>query len=257
MPDDELTKSVRLHKLMAERGVGSRRRCEEMIRAGRVTVNGEVVTELGTASSPSDRITVDGNLLADKVSHSYIMLNKPAGYVSSVGDPQGRRTVTDLVKSKQRLYPVGRLDVDSEGLILLTDDGDLTYRLTHPRFGVAREYHVHVEPAPGESALATLRRGVVIAGEQTRPAQVVIVRRNEKRAQLRFVIHEGRKRQLRLMCLAVRLKVERIVRVRIGPLRLGNLRVGQSRSLTAAEVEALHASPGALVSAVARENHRR
>ena len=242
--------------MMSTRGVGSRRRCEELISAGRVTVNGEPVTKLGSTSSPSDKIMVDGKLLTDKVSHAYIMLNKPAGYLSSVGDPQGRRTVMELVNSNQRLYPVGRLDIDSEGLMLLTDDGDLTYRLTHPRFGVAREYHVQVRPSPDEGTLATLRSGVVIAGQQTTPAQVKLLGRSEGGAQLRFVIHEGRKRQLRLMCLAVGLKAEQIVRVRIGPLRLGNLKAGRHRSLTAAEVEALHDSVGALDSPVTRGNER-
>ena len=227
---------------MSTRGVGSRRRCEELISAGRVTVNGKLVTKLGSTSSPSDKITVDGKPLADRVSHAYLMLNKPAGYLSSVGDPQGRRTVMELVNSNQRLYPVGRLDIDSEGLMLLTDDGDLTYRLTHPRFGVAREYRVQAEPAPDEDTLAKLRGGILIAGRRTRPAQVKLVRRTREGAELRFVIHEGRKRQLRLMCLAVGLRAEQIVRVRIGPLRLGDLKAGQHRSLTAAEVEALHHS---------------
>ena len=228
MPGDEPTRPVRLHKLMSERGVGSRRRCEELISAGRVSVNGNLVTELGTTSSPSDEILVDGKRLKDKASAAYIMLNKPTGCLSSVSDPHGRRTVLDLIQTTRRLYPVGRLDIDSEGLMLLTDDGDLTYRLTHPSFGVAREYHVKVEPTPDEGTLATLRAGVVIGGRRTLPAQVELVRRTKECAQLRFVIHEGRKRQLRLMCLAVGLRVERIVRVRIGPLRIGSLKAGRA-----------------------------
>lgn len=238
---------------MAERGVGSRRRCEELIRAGRVTVNGNLVTELGTTSSPSDEILVDGKRLKDKASAAYIMLNKPTGCLSSVSDPHGRRTVLDLIETSRRLYPVGRLDIDSEGLMLLTDDGDLTYRLTHPSFGVAREYHVEVEPAPDEGILATLRGGVAIGSRRTRPAQAEIVRRTKKGVQLRFVIHEGRKRQLRLMCLAVGLRVERIVRVRIGPLRIGRLKAGEHRSLTRAEVEALYHSTGIPHSAASRQ----
>ena len=229
---------------MAQRGVGSRRRCEELIRAGRVTINGTLVTELGTASSPSDEITVDGRPLSKKAPHTYLVLNKPAGYLSSVSDPQGRRTVLDLIETSRRLYPVGRLDIDSEGLVLLTNDGDLTHRLTHPRFGVDREYHVEVEPAPDEGTLATLRGGVVIGARRTMPAKVRLVRRTKKGAQLRFVIHEGRKRQLRLMCLAVGLWVERIARVRIGPLRIGSLKAGEHRALTRAEVDALYSSAG-------------
>ncbi len=254
LPDEERTQSVRLHKLMSARGVGSRRRCEELISAGRVTVNGKLVTTLGVTSSPSDIIAVDGKPVADAAPPAYIMLNKPEGILSSVGDPHGRRTVTDLVRSNQRLYPVGRLDIDSEGLMLLTDDGDLTNRLTHPSFGVAREYRVQVEPAPHEVKLAQLRGGVVIAGRRTRPAAVDLVRRSKDGAELRFVIHEGRKRQLRLMCLAVGLKVKRIVRVRIGPLRIGGLKAGEHRSLTAAEIEALYRSTGVPDSAASRGN---
>ncbi len=229
---------------MSTRGVGSRRRCEELITAGRVTANGEVVTKLGATFSPSDKIRVDGKPLADSLPHSYIILNKPAGYLSSVSDSRGRRTVLGLVNSNQRLYPVGRLDLDSEGLLLLTDDGDLTHRLTHPRFGVAREYRVDVRTAPDEGDLAHLRDGIVIAGRRTVPAQVGLIRRTKEGAQLRFVIHEGRKRQLRLMCLAVGLRVERIVRVRMGPLELGGLKTGQYRSLTTTEIDALHHSVG-------------
>ena len=217
-----------------------------------MTVNGSLVTELGTTSSPSDEITVDGKPLSTMVPHSYLVLNKPAGYLSSVSDPQARRTVLDLIETSRRLYPVGRLDIDSEGLMLLTDDGDLTHRLTHPRFGVDREYHVEVEPAPDERTLATLRGGVVIGRHRTMPAQVKVLRRTKRGAQLRFVIHEGRKRQLRLMCLAVGLRAERITRVRIGPLRLGRLKAGEHRSLTPAEVEALYFSTGISGSAAPR-----
>jgi len=221
--------------VLAAAGVASRRHAEELIQAGRVQVNGAVVTQLGTRVAPHDRVAVDGKLISRTPAYTYIMLNKPVGVVSTARDERGRRTVVDLVKTSVRVYPVGRLDVTSEGLILLTNQGDLTFRLLHPRHEVPREYHVWVSPSPTAAQLDQLRRGVEIEGWRTGPAELS----RGPGGALRMIIHEGHKRQIRLMCQAVGLNVERLVRVRIGPLTLGRLNPGEWRELRPAEVQAL------------------
>lgn len=225
----------RLQKVLAAAGVASRRHAEEMILAGRVSINGAVITQLGTRVTPRDRIAVDGKPIARTSRYTYIMLNKPLGVVSTASDERGRRTVVDLVKTATRVYPVGRLDATSEGLILLTNHGELTFRLLHPRHEVPREYFVWVKPEPTTAQLAQLRRGVEIDGWRTGPAEV----KRTPAGALRIVIHEGHKRQIRLMCQAVGLNVERLVRVRIGPLTLGNLKPGEWRELRPSEVAGL------------------
>jgi 23S rRNA pseudouridine2605 synthase len=235
----------RLHKFLSRAGVASRRRCEEMIAAGRVRVNGEVVSLPGSKVDPEhDRIEVDGQPVALPKRHAYWLLNKPAGYVSTVHDPQGRPTVVDLVQQDRRLYPVGRLDLDSEGLLLLTDDGELTQRLTHPSYEHEKEYEVLVQGRPRQDALQRLRAGVELEDGLTCTADVSIMRNDAGATWLRFVIHEGRKRQLRRMCDAVGYPARRVIRVRMGPLALGDLPPGKYRSLTAQERTQLRRAVG-------------
>ncbi|HEY3809968.1 MAG TPA: pseudouridine synthase [Acidimicrobiales bacterium] len=225
----------RLQKVLAQRGLGSRRTCEELIAAGRVHVNG-VVAELGRRVDPeTDRVTVDGVPVAVRPGLVYYVCNKPAGVVSTAADPQGRPMVTGLVPAVPRVHAVGRLDADSEGLLLLTNDGDLTFRLTHPSFGVEKEYLVAVEGTPKPGALRRLREGVELGDGRTAPARVARVEPNA----LRITIHEGRNRQVRRMCDAVGHPVRRLVRTRIGPLRVGTLAPGEWRELSPAEVRAV------------------
>ena len=235
----------RLHKFLSQAGVASRRRCEELIAAGRVKVNGETVSLPGSRVDPEhDRVEVDGRPVTLPPGHVYWLLNKPAGYVSTVHDPQGRPTVVDLVNQAQRLYPVGRLDQDSEGLLLLTDDGELTQRLTHPSYEHEKEYEVLVRGRPAESALQRLRSGIELEEGVTSAADVTVMRPEADGTWLRFVLHEGRKRQLRRMCEAVGHPVRRIIRVRMGPLRLGDLAPGRYRPLTAQEQSELRQAVG-------------
>ena len=230
----------RLQKILARAGFGSRRACEELIRQGRVTVNGEVAL-LGQKADPRrDRIAVDGQPVRVKRRHTYIALHKPRGVLSDEGDGTGRLpTVRDLVDLPGHLFPVGRLDLRSEGLILLTDDGELAFRLTHPRFGHEKEYHVLVEGRPTPQTLRKWRRGVVLEGKRTAPAQVSILRREKDRTWLRVVLREGRKRQIRRVAAMLGHPVYRLIRVRIGPVLLGNLKPGRWRRLLPDEVAAL------------------
>lgn len=235
----------RLQKLLAQAGHGSRRSCEELIVQGRVRVNGQVA-QLGQKADPTrDLITLDGEPLAAPERLTYILLHKPRGVVSSL-EPQGdRKTVVDLVPSKVRLYPVGRLDVESEGLILLTNDGELANRLTHPRYGVEKEYRVLVNGAPDEEQLDIWRRGVVLkdaaTGKQVRtlPARVTREGPAHETTWLRVVMREGRKHEIRDIGATLGLPVKRLIRVRLGSLRLGELKPGEWRSLTLAEVAEL------------------
>ena len=230
----------RLQKILARAGFGSRRACEELIRQGRVAVNGEVA-QLGQRADPErDRITVDGEPIRLKREYTYIALHKPRGVLSDEGDGTGRLpTVRDLVDLPGHLFPVGRLDLRSEGLILLTDDGDLAFRLTHPRFGHEKEYHVLVEGRPSEETLRKWRRGVFLDGRRTARADVEVLRREEGRTWLRVVLREGRKRQIRRVAAMLGHPVHRLIRVRVGPVWLGNLPPGRWRRLTPAEVQAL------------------
>jgi len=232
----------RLQKTLARAGLGSRRACEELIQQGRVTVNGQTA-QLGQKADPErDRIAVDSKPIRLKQHHTYIALHKPAGVVCTTRDPQGRPTVVDLVPARPgvRLWPVGRLDVDSEGLVLLTDDGELTHRLTHPHFQHEKEYRVLVIGRPARETLDQLRKGIVLDGQRTAPAQVRVMRQDSQNSWwLHIVLHEGRKRQIRRMLQVVDHPVKRLIRVRIGALRLGDLEPSQWRRLTAQEVRAL------------------
>ena len=229
----------RLQKILSAAGVCSRRAAEGYLTAGRITVNGETV-QLGQQADPeTDDIRVDGVPLGREPEAVYLMLNKPRGYVTTVSDEQGRKTVMDLLTGVHtRIYPVGRLDRDSEGLLLLTNDGALTQRLLHPSHEVSKEYHVTVS-GPVEHAAENLRRIRDVAGMAIRPAEVQMLHREGNRAELRIVIHEGRNRQIRRMCARCGLEVLRLQRVREHCLELGTLPLGQWRYLTAAEIAAL------------------
>lgn len=235
MPDE----GERLQKVLARAGFASRRACEELIAAGRVTVDGEVAVLGRRVDWQVSRITVDGVPVAVDPSRVYYLLNKPADVVSTAHDPQGRPTVVDLVPSEPRVFPVGRLDYATEGLIILTNDGDLAHDLTHPSRGVEKEYLAEVEGVPGAGALRTLREGVPLDDGPTAPARARVVQRHGGTSALEIVVHEGRNRQLRRMCEAVGHPVVRLVRTRIGPLRDLSLQPGRWRLLTAAEVAAL------------------
>jgi 23S rRNA pseudouridine2605 synthase len=232
---------IRLQKVMADRGVASRRAAEEMISEGRVRVDGELITTLGTRVAEDAHIEVDGRLIAAPSAHRYILLNKPVGIVSTAHDEHGRRTVVDQVSARERLYPVGRLDTDSEGLLLLTNDGKWAERVLHPRYGHEREYDVAVEGDLTDEALARLQRGIPLEEGMARAVRVGLRSRSRSGSRLSLVLLTGWKRQVRRMCLAVGLKVTRLVRVRMGPLELGRLRPGEFRDLTKREIDAMTA----------------
>lgn len=231
----------RLQKWIASAGVASRRAAEQLIRDGRVSVNGRVVRELGTRIDPRrDRVSVDGRRIAERERARHFVLHKPRGVLSAASDSQGRRTVVDLVDARERLYPVGRLDVQSEGLLLLTNDGALAQALLHPSFEVPRVYRVSLDGEVSDEALARLASGVVLDdGERTRPCEVALLARDAERSKLEIRLTEGRKRQIRRMCEALGHRVRRLVRVQFGPLRLGGLRPGEWRPLRPAERAAL------------------
>lgn len=235
----------RLQKLIAQAGIASRRAAEELITQGRVSVNGQTAS-LGDKADPGlDLIRVDGELL--KIGGAplvYLMLNKPTGVVSAVSAQrqEKRRTVRDLVPVEERVYPVGRLDADSEGLILLTNDGSLTQRLTHPRYGHLKTYRVLVYGHPEPTQLELWAAGVLLDDGPTAPCEVHIVERLDEFTWLEVTMREGRKRQIRRTAGKVGLRVKRLMRVQIGPLRLGDLKVGEWRPLTEEEVRALKAS---------------
>ena len=229
----------RLQKILSAAGVCSRRAAESYLTAGRITVNGETA-QLGQQADPeTDTICVDGVPLGQKPELVYLMLNKPRGYVTTVSDEQGRKTVMDLLGGvPTRVYPVGRLDRDSEGLLLLTNDGALTQHLLHPSHEVSKEYRVTVS-GPVEGAAERLGRIRDVGGLPIRPAQVKLLRQNREQAELSVIIHEGRNRQIRRMCAQCDLQVLRLRRVREHALKLGSLPLGQWRYLTAEEVSAL------------------
>jgi len=242
----------RLQKVMAHAGVASRRASEKMITAGRVMVNGEVVTELGTKVDPSrDVIVVDGELIPTGVGKVYIKLNKPVGIISTADDDWGRKTVLDLVDLPGRIYPVGRLDSDSEGLILLTNDGEVTDRLTHPRFGHEKTYLVLIRGRPRDAELNSLLRGIELDDGMAVATDVKRISGMPKSAPgmelrtpagmnwLELVLTEGRKRQVRRMIERTGHRVERLIRIRLGPLELGNLKPGDSAHLTPVELRRL------------------
>jgi pseudouridine synthase len=241
----------RLQKILSQAGVASRRAAERLMIDGRVTVNGTTVRELGTKADPAaDDIRVDGRRIKRAARHRYILLNKPRGYVTTRSDPQQRPTVIDLlvrakaISPQEYVYPVGRLDYDSEGLLLVTNDGELAARLTHPRHEVARVYEVVVAGVPDAHDLDRLRRGIVIDGRRTALAEVTVRPGERQRApqtsmKLHITIAEGRNRQVRKMCEAIGHPVDRLKRIAIGPLRDAQLRPGHWRELRVEEVKRL------------------
>ncbi len=228
---------MRLGKYLAHGGVASRRAAEELVFAGRVTVGGRTVTDPATDVGEEDDVKVDGRPVSAKEPTRLVyVVNKPEGYVSTADDPQGRPTVVSLIGSDERLYPVGRLDIDTTGLILLTNDGDLANRLTHPRFGVEKTYRVRVTKAPIKgTAIDQLRDGIQLDDGMTLPAKV----RRFGGDGIEIIIREGRKRQVRRMIEAVGHRVKTLERVKLGPLELGNLHEGDHRRLRPQEVQAL------------------
>ncbi len=234
----------RLQRTLARAGVGSRRVCEELIRAGRVAVNGRVAA-LGDKADPArDRVFVDGGLVSVNPALRYLALNKPAGVTTTMRDPHADTDLRRFIPRGPRVFPVGRLDRDTEGLLLLTNDGDLANRLLHPRHAVEKEYLAEVDGSPTERHVARLRRGIRLQDGPARPIAVRAVARAGRRGALRVVMGEGRKREVRRMLAAVGLPVRRLVRLRVGPVRLGRLRPGEARALTAEEVRALYREAG-------------
>ena len=229
--------SERLQKVLASAGVASRRKSEEMILQGRVTVNRKVVTKLGTKVDPDrDEIRVDGERIQTESRRVYIMINKPKGILSTMEDERGRSSLGDLVSVPARLYPVGRLDATSEGLILLTDDGELANLLTHPRYMHHKEYLALVNGHPSEKTLEAWRRGVLLDDKLTAPARVGVLKKERESTLLRVEMREGRKRQIRRVASLLGHPVRELKRVRLGPLQLGSLALGQWRYLTAREI---------------------
>ena len=251
------SEGIRLQKILSQAGIASRRAAEKLIEEGRVSVNGRTIREMGVKADPAaDDIRVDGRRLRQPERHRYILLNKPAGVVTTRSDPQRRQTVIDLVGVREYVYPVGRLDYDTEGLLLLTNDGELAARLTHPRHEVERTYEAHVAGTPDNDALEKLRRGMPLDGRRTMPAVVQLMSRgathrkdaaprkgtpSDRRvnAALLITIREGRNRQVRRMCEAVGHPVRKLRRVRFGPISDRRLRAGEWRDLSVQEVRLL------------------
>ncbi|MEA5115656.1 MAG: pseudouridine synthase [Geobacteraceae bacterium] len=246
----------RLQKILSRAGISSRRGAEELITAGRVAVNGVVIDELGAKADPDrDSITVDGREVGRAGDRIYLVLYKPAGYMTTLKDPQGRPLVTDLLKGiKDRVYPVGRLDYNTEGLLLLTNDGEWANAMAHPRHEVDKEYHVRVRGMVSDQQLGQLAAGVMLEDGNTAPAAVAVVRESENNTWISITIHEGRYRQVRRMCETVGLTVVRLKRVRYGFLGLEGLKTGEYRFLTPEEAARLR-RPGR--SGKAASNSRR
>jgi 23S rRNA pseudouridine2605 synthase len=243
----EPAEGVRLQKVLSQAGIGSRRACEALISEGRVEVNSEVVTEQGRRVDPEhDAIRVDGARIPPPRRHLYLALNKPRGVVVTMDDPEGRQTIADLLAAgakrslkKERLFHVGRLDIDTEGLLILTNDGELAHRLAHPSFQVPRTYIVEVSGVMSPQTLRRLRRGVTLGDGPVRPTSVKIVSSVGEKTLIKITLQEGRNRIVRRTMEAVGHPVRRLSRIGIGPVRLGNLPVGEYRELTREELGGL------------------
>lgn len=232
---------MRLQKYMALSGVASRRKSEEMIKNGQVMVNNKIVTELGVIIDPKkDNVTVDDKGIKLESKKIYIMINKPIGYVSTVKDEKNRKVVTDLIDDiRERIYPVGRLDADTTGLLLLTNDGDIAYKLTHPSNKIMKKYVAIVEGVPNRVELENFRKGLLIDGRRTAPASIKINKRFDIDSILDIEIYEGRNRQIKKMCEAINHPVKKLKRISIGEIELGGLDVGNYRFLNDEEVKYL------------------
>ena len=232
---------MRLQKYMALSGVASRRKSEEMIKNGQVKVNNITITELGTIIDPDkDKVIVDDKSIKIESKKVYIMLNKPVGYVSTLRDEKDRRIVTDLIEGvPERIYPIGRLDADTTGLILLSNDGDLAFKLTHPSKKIPKKYIAIVEGTPNKKELEKIRNGILIDGRKTAPANVKVSKKFDEDSILEIEIHEGRNRQVKKMCQAINHPVKKLKRVSIGEIELGGLNIGNWRYLNDEELDYL------------------
>ncbi len=228
---------IRLQKYLAERGIASRRKCEELIELGRVSVDGVTITEMGFKINGNEQVHVNGKLVQNKEKHEYIMLHKPEGYITTSHDQFERPTVLDLVTdTESRLFPVGRLDYDTSGLLLLTNDGDLTFKLTHPKHDVTKTYIARVVGIPTKAEIDKLEKGLVIDGIKLSPCKCFIVNSSENESSLKIIIHEGKNRQVRKMCDAIGHRVVGLKRIATGDIVLGELEKGRYRHLTEDEV---------------------
>ncbi|MDO6354454.1 MULTISPECIES: pseudouridine synthase [unclassified Caloramator] len=227
----------RIQKYIARCGVTSRRKAEELIKQGKVKVNGELIKDIILVDPERDIVEVNGKIIKPEEKKVYIMLNKPIGYVTTVKDEKGRRTVLDLIDVKERIYPVGRLDYDTSGLLILTNDGDFAYKLMHPSKEVDKVYIAEVEGIPTEKELEMFRNGLKIEDYITSKAKIEILKIIDKNALVRIVIHEGKNRQVRKMCEKIGHKVLKLKRVQIGKIKLGSLEVGKWRYLKKEEIE--------------------
>lgn len=234
---------IRLQKIIADVGIASRREAEEIIKEGRVSVNGVIIKEMGVKADPAtDHIKVDGKLIRpSNKNFVYYILNKPKKVMCTVDDPEGRQTVIDLVrgKIKERLWPVGRLDYHSEGLVLLTNDGELTLRLTHPRYKVAKVYDVKVKDLPSEDKLDKLRKGVYLEDGKTQPCEIKFSKKTNENSRFLVVLTEGKKQQIRKMFMKIGHPVMKLKRIEYGPIKLGKLPIGEFRKLSEKEVQDL------------------
>ena len=233
---------MRLQKYMALCGVASRRKSEEIITSGRVKVNDKIALEMGTKINPKkDIVKVDDRVIREEKNMIYIMLNKPIGYVTTLKDEKGRKTVIDLIEGvSERIYPVGRLDADTTGLLLLTNDGDLTYKLTHPSNEIIKRYIAIVEGVPNRMELETFRNGIMLEGRKTAKASVKIAKKYEDESILDISIHEGRNRQIKKMCERINHPIKKLKRVALGELEIGGLNLGNWRYLNEEEIEYLN-----------------
>ena len=229
----------RLQKILARAGIASRRKAEELIREGRVRIDGRVVTEMGTKADPDIQvIECNGITVSSPEKKKYILLNKPAGILSTVHDPQGRAIVTDLLQNvKERVYPVGRLDLDTEGALLLTNDGELAQKVLHPRYEVNKTYVAKVQGRPSKKNLDALSKGILLEGRKTWPAEIEVLQMEQHSTTIRVVIHEGRKRQVRKMFGAIGHNVLELKRTAYGRLKLGELAPGKYRFLSPGDIK--------------------
>lgn len=235
----DIESSERLQRVMAARGVASRRQAEAMIQAGRVAVDGVVITRLGTKVDPNRaEIRLDGRLL-QRQAHRYLLLNKPQGYITTTDDERGRQTVMDLVQVRERVFPVGRLDRETEGLLLLTNDGEVANRVMHPRYKLAKEYSVLTDLKPPEAVLARIRSGMMIDGKRIVPEEIRILRETRQGVLLTITVHEGLNRVVRKIMEDAGVRIELLRRLRLGPLALGSIPLGTFRDLTPGELTSL------------------